>query len=105
MTSSLSDALNQIGEHPNYKVLQRVPEQLDNKTPSEEKNFTAAIIDLETTGLSSASDEIIEIGTLIVAFNNTDGIHSVTFDDNQLQEPNQPISAEITEITGIKAFV
>ena len=98
MSKKLAEALLEIEQQNDYKVLKRVPETLGNQ--SEDSPFTAAIIDLETTGLSSDLDEIIEIGTLIVGFDQS-GINSVVFSDNQLQQPSEPISQEITDITGI----
>jgi len=84
-----------------YKVLSRVPESLSSSTQVTGKQFKAAIIDLETTGLDPKNDEIIEIGTLIVTFTNEDGFIALDFEDNQLQQPQTPISEEITNITGI----
>ncbi|NNJ71961.1 MAG: DNA polymerase III subunit epsilon [Enterobacterales bacterium] len=101
MTSTLEEALQTIQSQPDYKVLKRVPEQLETIDTIDSRVFRLAIIDLETTGLKSETDEIIEIGTLIVEFTNEHGFTAVAFTDNQLQEPNSPISAEITAITGI----
>ncbi len=84
-----------------YKVLSRVPESLTSKTDINGALFKAAIIDLETTGLDPETDEIIEIGTLIVTFTNEDGFITTKFADNQLQQPDKSISEEITRITGI----
>jgi len=84
-----------------YKVLSRVPESLPEQSSINGTLFKAAIIDLETTGLDPRNDEIIEIGTLIVSFTNEDGFITAEFADNQLQQPDTPISEEITRITGI----
>ena len=101
MTVELDSAIARINNESDYKVLQRVPESISPSTSQDEQQFKAAIIDLETTGLNSDSDEIIEIGTLVVTFDNSNGITDVVFCDNQLQQPNIPISQEITDITGI----
>ncbi len=54
--------------------------------------MTFIVIDLETSGLSPAQDEIIEIGAVRLS----DG---VSF--QSLVKPLQPISTQITAITGI----
>ena len=101
MNQDITDAIQTLTASPNHLVLNRVPEQFSKASQSDEPRFKAAIIDLETTGLDSKTEEIIEIGTLIVEFNASEGLVNVTFTDNQLQEPSKPISAEITDITGI----
>jgi len=99
-TDTTQAAIELLTREADYKVLKRVPEILPT-VANGESTFKAAIIDLETTGLNSDSDEIIEIGTLILSFTNNSGFTGVVFEDNQLQQPNQPISAEITALTGI----
>ena len=101
MTDSLQQALDRIAKESDYKVIQRVPESLPTVVSDGQQLYQAVIIDLETTGLNSDVDEIIEIGTLIVSFSNESGITDVVFTDNQLQQPSVPISQEITDITGI----
>lgn len=98
---SLQSSMQVLEATGQYKVLARVPETLEEKTQVTGRQFKAAIIDLETTGLDPKNDEIIEIGTLVVSFSNEDGFTALQFEDNQLQQPNQPISEEITRITGI----
>lgn len=99
--SNLDEAVALLNADADFKVLKRVPEQFDTLPAVGAEQFKAAIIDLETTGLSAEQDEIIEIGTLIVTFNIEQGISSVVFSDNQLQQPEKPITEEITAITGI----
>ncbi|WP_425349858.1 3'-5' exonuclease [Mangrovicella endophytica] len=58
------------------------------------------VLDTETTGLDHAAHEVIELG--MVAFTYDDvGIRDVVGVYSGLREPNQPIAAEITRITGI----
>jgi len=97
---SLPLALETIAEHPDYLVLQRVPEIFVDKSSSEDQCFVASIIDLETMGLNPSKDEIIEIGLLSFLFDK-ERIISVTEQFNGLQEPSTPIPEEITRITGI----
>ena len=61
----------------------------------------ATFIDLETTGLDPAKDEIIEIAIVPFTYSGDGRIFDVHEAFNELQEPSVPISAEITRITGI----
>ncbi|MFT5521336.1 MAG: DNA polymerase-3 subunit epsilon [Enterobacterales bacterium] len=97
----MQSSMNVLESTGQYKVLARVPESLASDKLADGKLFKAAIIDLETTGLDPKTEEIIEIGTLIVTFTNEQGFIALELADNQLQQPNKPISEEITKITGI----
>lgn len=96
----IQESISVINSSKDHKVLTRVPESLTKKESSG-KSFKAAFIDLETTGLDPRKDEIIEVGVLITTFTNEDGFINIDFTNNQLQQPNKPISEEITKITGI----
>jgi DNA polymerase-3 subunit epsilon len=61
----------------------------------------AIFLDLETTGLDPAKDEIIEIAMVPFTYSGDGRIFDVHEAFNELQEPIAPISAEITQITGI----
>ena len=98
--NNIQESINIINSSSDYKLLTRIPESLIKKTPTG-KIFKTAFIDLETTGLDPRVDEIIEVGVLIASFTNEDGFVNIDFTNNQLQQPSQPISEEITKITGI----
>jgi DNA polymerase-3 subunit epsilon len=97
---NLQESINNLSNFPNHKILSRVPENIPQKSPTG-KIFKLAIIDLETTGLNPKIDEIIEIGILITSFTNEDGFIKIDDKINYLNEPKNPISDEVTKITGI----
>jgi DNA polymerase-3 subunit epsilon len=107
---TLEQSLSLISASKDHKILYRVPQFLcPRKTKSQAQSnpqqngkiFKTAFIDLETTGLEPRKNEIIEIGTLIVSYTKADGFIAIDYQNNQLQQPNIPISEEITKITGI----
>lgn len=57
------------------------------------------VFDFETTGLSSYNDEILEIGA--IKYDLVDGDYVEAESLNVILNTNNPISAKITEITGI----
>jgi len=59
-------------------------------------------VDVETTGLNSDSDRIIELGIVCFEYSPETGhVYRVTDTYNALEDPGVPLSSEITAITGI----
>lgn len=98
----MHDLLNSpLFTHPDFCVLRRVPMVYETKPNTDIKTFVATIIDLETMGLNSEQDEIIELAALSFSFSTNDGILAVTDTYNELNDPGKPIPAEITKVTKI----
>ena len=97
----MEQALRLVQEHPDYRVLQRVPTTYNERKSTRPQVFYATVLDLETMGMNAPTDEIIELGMLTFAFTNEEGILSVIDCYNELNDPGRPIPAEITKITGI----
>jgi DNA polymerase-3 subunit epsilon len=98
--NKIQESIEILSTSNDFKVLRRLPQTIIIKQPTG-KVFKAAFIDLETTGFDRNENEIIEIGVLIASFTKEDGFINIDFTDNQLQQPQTPISKEITKITGI----
>lgn len=63
---------------------------------------TGAVVDVETTGLSHAEEEIIELGIRLFLFNkNTGELLKIENSYSCFQDPGRPLRPEITKITGI----
>lgn len=61
-----------------------------------------AVLDVETTGMVAQSDKIIEVGIRTFRFHRETGqVLSRDEGYGELQDPGEPISPEITRITGI----
>ena len=87
-----------------YLVLRRLNLDRDSRFSKRRLDGTkiGLCLDTETTGLNHAQDKIIELG--IVAFEYdpaTAEILRVVDRYNGFEDPGEPLSAEITEITGI----
>ncbi len=98
--NKIQESIEILSTSNDFKVLRRLPQTIIIKQPTG-KVFKAAFIDLETTGIDPNNNEIIEIGVLIASFTQEDGFINIDFTDNQLQQPQTPISKEITKITSI----
>lgn len=62
----------------------------------------AAVVDVETTGLSPWRDEIVELAALLFAFERATGqICGVVDEYTGLREPSVPISPEAARVNGI----
>ncbi|GAB1344560.1 3'-5' exonuclease [Gemmatimonas sp.] len=59
------------------------------------------IVDVETTGLDTSNDRIIELGLVAFAFDGAGIVYNVDAKREWFEDPGIPIPAEATEITGI----
>ncbi len=84
-----------------YRVLRKLGDRTQLSPPSGAPTRVGLFIDVETTGLDTAHDEVIELA--LVPF--TYGLDGQVFDIlpayETFQEPSRPIPPEITQITGI----
>jgi DNA polymerase III subunit epsilon len=100
-TLPLEEYANALERSGQYRVLRRLPSlnfEPRNAFPDER---VVAIVDTETTGLDSRSDEVIEFAGIAFAYDAEGRFISVLSSISQLQEPSSPLSKEITQLTGI----
>lgn len=85
-----------------YRILQRLdPPPIVPDADKLAFPRLGVVVDTETTGLSAAQEEIIEIGAVAFRYADDGSIGDVCATFSALQEPSKPIPAEITRITGI----
>ena len=92
---------NALSAHADYRVIRRLKPQL--KFPAATGPVKrVAVLDTETTGLSAASDCIIELAMVVVDIDITTGmpVGEVTVFDG-FEDPGRPIPAEVQTLTGI----
>jgi len=97
----LEDLAKQLDESGDYKVIRRfVPVDHYNKTNGSETK-QAIYLDVETTGLDSDADKIIELAMVPFEFDSNGNIYNILPAYNAFQDPGIPIPESITKITGI----
>lgn len=86
----------------NYRVLRRIPTWIDSDPAEGAKGIKIGLmIDVETTGLDYRTDQIIELGAVMFNYDAAGRIYRLSEPLHCYNDPGVPITAEITELTGI----
>ena len=97
--AEMADALEATGD---YRVLRRlIPRDRFTEVPADEPFKIGIALDLETTGLDTTRDEVIEIGMLKFAYTKDGRVTHVIDTFGAFNEPSITIPALITKLTGI----
>jgi len=92
-------ALEAAGDH---KVLRRLkPRDVFESAGADQQLRIGILVDLETTGLDTTSDEVIEVGMVKFAYQSDGRVAHVVDTFVSFNEPSKPIPAEVRELTGI----
>ena len=92
----------QLDAHENYRVLRRLAPRAQFAEPDGRALVRGVVVDTETTGINQESEKIIEIGLVAFEYDPETGQAFRVLDSyGCLEDPGIPITAEITEITGI----
>lgn len=99
----IAAALALLDVHPDYRVLRALPPAttLISTLPPVLPLRVAAVLDVETTGLFAGLDEVIELAVQRVRFDALGRIVEVGTPRSWLQQPVDPVTPEITAITGL----
>lgn len=84
-----------------YRVLRRLAPYIAVEPPPGQVTRQGLVVDVETTGLDAARHEIIELAMVPFTYGLDGQIYAVGEPFHGLRQPSEPISAEITSITGI----
>lgn len=98
---SHEDMARHLVESGRYRVLRRLEPRAVQPVARPEFPLRGIVLDTETTGLNHRRDEIIEIGLVAFSFDAEGRIGEVTGVYGGLNQPSQPIPADVTRLTGI----
>src|SRR3569833_202480 len=90
-----------LSQSPNFRILRRVVPRLKSEGQNGDVTKSGILLDLETTGLDTQNDEVIEIGMVKFDFTPDGKIVGLREIFSSFNEPSAPIPSEITELTGI----
>ena len=103
---AIEQAARLLGADANYRVLKKVQlqdEQVFNQNTDLEPCGRLAVIDTETTGLNAQTgDRIIDIAVATCEYGRQTGtLYRIIKRYESLEDPEHPLSPEITQLTGI----
>ncbi len=95
---AMAQALEASGD---YRVLRKISPRTQVTPEDGSDKRTGLFVDVETTGLDPERHEIIELAMVPFTYSRDGRVFTIGEPFHGLQEPREPISAEITAITGI----
>lgn len=93
-----------LSGHPEFRVLKRISGTADLALPvlgNDEPFKIGVAVDIETTGLDSSSDTVIELAVQRFKFNGKGRIVEVGLPRSWLQDPGFPLETDFTRITSL----
>lgn len=96
--AAMAVALEASGE---YRVLRKLSARPALPIPEGERTRIGLLVDVETTGLDTRRDEIIELAMIPFRYGLDGLVYEVLEPFHGYRQPARPISAEITALTGI----
>ena len=90
-----------LAKSPDYRVLRRLASRTEFASSDGQATKIGILLDVETTGLDTARDEVIELAMLKFTYLPDDRIARITDAFSSFNEPQNPVPTEITDLTGI----
>ena len=102
MEPTLEQMARSLAESGEYRVTSRLGTLTEYHPADETPKLIAAVVDVETTGINTDHEKIIELGICLFEYDRHSGrIYRVLGSWDWLEDPGSSIPPEITKITGI----
>lgn len=98
--TELEACASKLEASSNFRILRKIPEPAKAKISITDQLRYAMIIDTETTGLNPREDEVIELGFLLITYQE-DNPREIAEFGNEMREPSKEIPKRVQELTGI----
>ena len=84
-----------------YRILRRLEPRVVARLPEIPGTRLALYLDVETTGLDHAVDEVIELAVVPLRYTASGDVAAVGAPVTQFRQPSRPIPPQVTALTGI----
>lgn len=98
---TLKKAIETLKSYQSYRLIERYEKPLCYYLDDGSPKFKGIFLDVETTGLSIATDQIIEVGWVVFEYGADGRIFRILEVGSEYQDPGKKIPEEIVALTGI----
>jgi DNA polymerase III subunit epsilon len=99
--NELKKLIDQLQSSPDHRVISRVTRETVFQANNDLPKRIGLLVDVETTGLDTVSDKIIEFGCILFEYGFDGTIYRILEEYNGLEDPEQSLDPVVVKLTGI----